>query len=396
MRVLVLNAGSSSLKFSLFHDLGTTPTAEGLVDWAGARSRAVLSLEWRDTPRRAEAVVARNHREAAACAVDALGVAASKDLIVGHRVVHGGIGFRNSAIVDTAVRARIAELCSLAPLHNPPALEAIDAAQESLPDATHVAVFDTAFYADMPPAATIYAVPYEWHANWGIRRFGFHGISQAYCTRRAAAMLDRDVGELSLVSCHLGNGASAAAIRGGRAIDTTMGFTPMEGLMMGTRSGDVDPGILIDAMRRRGLSVDELDDALNRRSGLLGVSGVSSDYRKVEEAAVQGNDRARLALDIYAARVRSAIGSLAVSLGGIDALIFTGGIGANAANLRADVCQGIECLGVRLDVEANASCTPDAEISADGSRVRVLTIRSREDLMIATEARRAVEALARQ
>jgi acetate kinase len=324
--------------------------------------------------------------------------------------------------VDAAVKAEINRLTELAPLHNPEALEAIAAVEATLPGVPQVAVFDTNFYAALTPAHHVYPVPYAWYEEWGVRRFGFHGISHAYCATRAAEMLDRgqdrgndrgqdrvDAGRdgLRLVTCHLGNGCSATASRGGVAIATTIGFTPMDGLMMGTRAGALDPGILTYVQRRRGLTTADLDEALNHEAGLKGVSGVSSDYRQVEAAAAQGNERARLALAIYANRVREAVGSLAVTLGGIDALVFTAGVGEHAAALRAAVCDGLACLGLRLHPRKNLACAPDADITADGDGDgdgdsgdgdgdrkigdgRILVIRTQEELMIAREVRRVI------
>jgi acetate kinase len=275
----------------------------------------------------------------------------------------------------------------LAPLHNPPALEALKLAEEALPGVPHVAVFDTAFFSRLPPVACIYPLPYEWYLQWGVRRFGFHGISHSYCADRASQMLGRNP---HLVICHLGNGCSASAVKDGKAIATTMGFTPMEGLMMGTRAGSVDPGLLLYLQRHRGLTVEQLDQALNMDSGLLGVSGVSSDYREVEAAARQGNGRARLALEMFADRVRSTIGALTATLGGIDALIFTAGIGEHSSSLRAAACAGLDCLGVRLDSDRNAACKADADIAAQDSHSRILVIHTREELLIAREALRLV------
>ncbi len=284
----------------------------------------------------------------------------------------------------------------LAPLHNPPALEAIEAAEHALPGVPQVAVFDTAFFAHLPPRAFLYPVPYAWYTDWSIRRYGFHGISHAYCAGRAAEVLSAwhhsplttHHSPLRLITCHLGNGCSATAVRDGVAVATTMGLTPLEGMMMGTRCGSVDPGILLHVQRQHGLTVDQLDDALNHRSGLLGVSGVSSDFRQVEAAAGQGNDRARLALEMYADRVRATIGALAVTLGGIDALIFTAGVGTNSANLRAAVCNGLECLGLRLDSARNTTCQPDADVATDHSSARILVLQTQEELLIAREVRR--------
>jgi acetate kinase len=394
MSILVINAGSSSLKFGLFDPAASTESATGLIDWTADPRQADLVVRSGGSEHRHQLNVS-DHRAAVA---QALRVLVERELIgpsagpavmaVGHRVVHGGTVFRESVRIDPAVKAKIAGLAELAPLHNPPALEGIDAGETALPGVPQVAVFDTAFFAGMPPSAYVYPLPYEWYTDWGIRRFGFHGISHAYCTGRAGEMLGRGPRGLRLVCCHLGNGCSAAAVRDGAALATTMGFTPMEGLMMGSRAGSVDPGIMVHVLRQRGLSPDRLDEALNRASGLLGVSGVSSDFRQVEAAAGQGNERARLALDIYARRVRAAVGALAVTLGGVDALVFTAGVGENSISLRAAACTGLECLGLRLDPQRNAACRPDGDIAAPASPARILVIHTREDLMIAREVRR--------
>jgi acetate kinase len=266
------------------------------------------------------------------------------------------------------------------------------AAEAALPGVPHVAVFDTAFHADLPPAARTYAVPGAWTREWGIRRYGFHGLSHAYCAGRAAELLARPLAELRLVICHLGHGCSAAAVRGGRSVDTTMGFTPLDGLMMATRSGSLDPGIVLHVQLEHGLSAKQVEQALNRESGLLGVSGVSGDMREVLAAARSGNGRAQLALDVYTHRVRAAIGALAVTLGGIDALVFTAGVGENAAEVRAASCQGLECLGLELDAEANAGCRPDADVARRGGRARILVIATREDRTLLAEVMRVIGA----
>ena len=415
---LVLNAGSSSLKFGLFALETFCPLASGSIDWAhGDRQRAVMTIETEkgDCPPLPERqggslaqmgtvpfshgvttrtmVAVPDDRAAATCAIRAVlelrfGDPPSPAVItaVGHRVVHGGTDLPSSVVVDASVKEAIAGLCDLAPLHNPPALEAILAAESALPQAVQVAVFDTAFFAGLPPRAYVCSLPYAWHEQWGIRRFGFHGISHEYCTHRAAEMLDRPLAQLRIVSCHLGGGCSAAAIRGGLPIATTMGFSPLDGLMMGTRPGSVDPGILLHLQRRHGLTVEQLDDALNCRSGLLGVSGVSPDMAKIEVAAQEGNPRARLALEMFTARVRSAIGAMAVTLGGVDVLIFTDRVGEGSAIVRGMVCEGLECLGVRLDPQRNAACHPDCDVAATDSTARILVIHTREELMIAREA----------
>ncbi len=365
LSVLTLNAGSSTIKFSLF---------------AGDTMELVAGETLEDPPANAvENILASIGGRVASDPVAA----------VGHRVVHGGRHFRESVRIDDRVLGLISSLTTLAPLHNPPALRAIVAARRALPGVPHVAVFDTAFFADLPAESRVYPLPYEWYEKPGIRRYGFHGISHAYCSRRAAEFLGRPPGELRVVVCHLGNGCSATAVRGGKPVDTTMGFTPMEGLMMGTRAGSIDPGILIYAMERMGMTRLELDETLQRKSGLLGVSGVSSDFREVREAANAGNERARLALAIYAHSVRKAVGALAVTLGGVDALVFTAGVGENSAELREEVCRGLGCLSLRLDPVRNRTLKPDADLSAEGPGGRILALHTREDLHIALEALRA-------
>jgi acetate kinase len=400
MSILVFNAGSSSLKFGLFDAEARRALASGGIDWAqGDRQHATLTLR-AEPDREVRATVSAPDDPTAA----RLAIAWLEDLdagraeppaaieVVGHRVVHGGVEFSGSVRIDARVKAGIARLAELAPLHNPPALEAIQAAEAALPGAVQVAVFDTAFYARLPPRAYVYPLPYQWCADWGVRRFGFHGISHEYCTRRAAELLGRDLSELRIVSCHLGGGCSAAAVQGGAPVATTMGFSTLEGLMMGTRPGSIDPGILLHLLRSRGLTLDEIDDALHHRSGLLGVSGVSQDLAEIEEAIRQGNPQARLAFEVFADRVRSAVGSLAVTMGGVDVLIFTDRIGEGSPALRAAVCDGLECLGLRLDPARNAACPADADLASAASPARILLIHTREELMIAREACRVSQA----
>lgn len=395
MSILVINAGSSSLKFGLFDDQAQQETASGLVDWTADPGHADLVLRTADGQEHRSRADAADHRDAVAHAVRLLAEGNLLDhpssgvlRAVGQRVVHGGAKFRASVRIDQRVRVEIEKLTELAPLHNPPALEAMDAVVQALPGVPQVAVFDTAFFSDLIPAASIYPVPYDWYISWGVRRFGFHGISHAYCSGRAAEMLGKPLDTLRLVICHLGNGCSASAVQGGKAVDTTMGFTPLEGLMMGTRSGSVDPGILTYVQRRRDQSAEQVDRTLNHESGLLGVSGVSSDYRQVEAAAHKGNERARLALDIYARRVRSAIGALAVTMGGLDAVVFTAGVGENSARLRETVCAGLTCVGLHLNLKRNGECRPDADVAASTSPARILVVHTREELRIADEVRR--------
>jgi acetate kinase len=406
MSILVVNAGSSTVKFALFRFDDLEPVARGLLDWAGQSDRALLTLTpLRGEPLRSE-LEAPDYRSGVVAALKLLGElksAASRGAcprargtpirVVGHRLIHGGEQIRRPVRIDPEMKETIGRYAHLAPLHIPAGLEAIAATESALPGVPQVGLFDTAFFADVPPAAYLYPLPYEWYQQWGIRRYGFHGTSHAYCTGRAAEMLQRDVvsgshAELRLVICHLGQGASATAVRGGVAVTNSMGFTPLEGLVMGTRCGTVDPGILLYVQREKGLSVDELDEILHHGSGLLGVSGLSSDFRQVEAAARDGHHRAQLALDVYAYRVKTTVGALVAALGGLDALVFTGGIGENSAWLRSEVCEGLQFLGIRLDADRNADCRPDGDVAAAHSAVRVLVIHTREDLMIARESRR--------
>ncbi len=395
MSILVINAGSSSLKFALFPSEGETELATGLVDWTDPAQGAEFVVRMADGRERRSPFGSADHRSAASLAIRSLFEAESPELgrlanveAVGHRVVHGGLVFRESVQIDRSVKDELRRLSELAPLHNPPALEAIEHAQEVLPAVPHIAVFDTSYYSYMPDFRAVYPVPYDWTADWEVRKFGFHGISHAYLASRAAEMLGETGSEtFRVVSCHLGNGCSATASVGAKAVQTTMGYTPMDGLMMGSRCGSIDPGVILHLIRKKGMTADEVDQALNFRSGLKGVSGVSNDYRAVSQAAAAGDERANLALAMYADRVRSAVGALAVSMGGLDALVFSAGVGEHSASLRAEVCRGLECLGVDLDPQANADLHPDADLSG-GGRVKVLTIATREDRMIAREVRR--------
>jgi len=391
--ILVINAGSSSVKFGLFRFDTLEPVARGLLDWPGGAHRTVITLTAEaGEPIRRELDVP-DYRAGVVAALEALGRSRLFDeeapiRVVGHRLIHGGPEIRHPVRIDAAMKETIARYAYLAPLHIPAGLEAIAATEAALPGVLQVGLFDTAFFADIPPEAYFYPLPYEWYQQWDIRRYGFHGTSHAYCAGRAAEMLDRDQAELRLVICHLGRGASATAVRGGMAVTNTMGFTPLEGLVMGTRCGTVDPGILLYVLREKGLSVEELDHALHHESGLLGLSGVSSDFRQVEAAADDGNPRARLALGVYAYRVKTTIGALTAALDGFDAVVFTGGIGENSARLRGEVCRGLGHLGVEVDEQLNTHCQPDADVATADSPVRVLVVHTREDLMIARESRR--------
>jgi acetate kinase len=362
MRVLVVNAGSSSLKLALL-DAADRVLASANLSLPSAG----------DLPQQLAGFLAGAPPPDAA----------------GHRVVHGGPSFRSSTVIDSAVVAALQGLGELAPLHNPPALAAVEALRRLRPALPAVACFDTAFHATLPDAAATYAVPWDWTERYGIRRFGFHGLSHAYAARRAAGLLGRPLGELRTVTCHLGAGASLAAVAGGVSVDTTMGFTPLEGLVMATRSGSLDPGALLLVQRRAGLSPERAEHALDRESGLLGVSGLSSDMRAVADAAGQGHERARLAVAVYQHRLRAGIAAMAAAMGGLDVLVFTGGVGEHQPAVRQAACEPLAFLGVELDLAANlAAGDKDADLSAAGSRVRVLRVEAREDLEIARETRR--------
>lgn len=375
MSILCLNAGSSTLKAALFDDAAAREDASVVMPWTGGRTGMREALE------RALAALASQAPEAAA-AIHA----------VGHRVVHGGDSWREPTRIDAHVRAAIARFEEFAPLHNPCALQAIAAAQHRFPDLPHVAAFDTTFFADLPDHAAIYPVPWDWHEAWGVRRYGFHGLSHEYAAGRVAELLGRGSEGLRVVVLHLGNGCSASAVRGGKPIATSMGFTPLEGMMMGTRSGSIDPGILFYVQRRHGVDVETLDRALNLESGLLGVSGVSGDVREVEAAASGGNERAKLALRMYAERARAVVGALAVSLGGVDALVFTAGVGEHSADVRGAICEGLECLGLEIDRKRNEGAEPDVDVATAASRGRIYVVRTREALMIARATRRVTAA----
>jgi acetate kinase len=311
---------------------------------------------------------------------------------VGHRIVHGGTRFAAAVRITAEVQDAIHELCELAPLHNLAGLEGIRAIGRVLPSAPQVAVFDTAFHATLPAAARTYAIPRTWTTEWGIYRYGFHGLSHAYCSRRAAAMLGHN--SARIVIAHLGNGASVSAVRNGVCVDTSMGFTPLEGVVMGTRSGNVDPGALLYLMQHKGLTVAQLLYALNYESGLLGLSGISSDMREILKKAPD-HHAAGLALEVYVHRLVQTVGAMAAVLGGVDALAFTAGVGENSAQVRELVCQNLGHLGLRLDCAANSHCQPDADIARGDSPARILVISCREDLTILRETRRVIHSDAR-
>jgi acetate kinase len=358
MRVLVVNTGSSSLKLRVLEPDDRAAEETHLDRWDGEDVQALVALAERHT-------------------VD----------VVGHRVVHGGSGPGPAAVVDAALEQRLAGLVPLAPLHQPPALAAIRAARAALPDVPGVACFDTGFHATLAPAAATYALPRPWRHRWGLRRFGFHGLSHSHAARRAAEMLDPDATDLRIVVAHLGAGASLCAVAGGRSVDTTMGFTPLEGLVMATRAGSVDPGLVMWLLTQAGLTAEEVDRGLQHDSGLAGLSGGSGDMRDVLAAAREGDDAARLALDVYVHRLCREIGAMAAALEGLDALVFTGGVGEHEPEIRAAAIARLGWLGLAIDGTANEVADGDTDLTASDASARTLVIEAREDLEIARLAR---------
>lgn len=395
MKVLVLNSGSSSVKYQLIDTVRQEAEVVGLVERIGAGGALLTQERMHDGQRIRSSAPILDHRDAVRAILDLVadsesGVVESMDEIgaVGHRVVHGGEDFEGAVRIDATVVEEIRDLIALAPLHNPHNLAGIQAARERLPDVPHVAVFDTAFHAKMPPHAFHYALPYVLYRRYRIRRYGFHGTSHQHVAQRVAVMLDRPVHDLRVLSIHLGNGASACAVKGGRSIDTSMGFTPLEGLVMGTRSGDLDPAVVLHVMGREELGVAEATALLNKHSGLQGLSGVSSDMRDLLEEEASGSDRVTLALDVYAYRVKKYIGAYAAVLGGLDVIGFTGGIGQNAAQIRARCLDGLGFLGIEIDPSANDACTGGREGFFHTGSVALAAIRTGEELVIALETER--------
>ena len=395
MKILVLNSGSSSQKSALYEISGAlpehppSPAWEGKIEWNG--NQADIQAQNSQGAQLKGRVNVASRANATEQLLDTLWngklrfVSAPSEIdVVGHRIVHGGKDFEKATAITPQVKSAIARVSAFAPLHNRAELEGIDIIEKRLGAVLQVAVFDTGFHGRLPESAAVYPGPFEWLAR-GIRRYGFHGISHQYCAERTAQLLGRNLSPLKLVTCHLGNGCSLAAIRDGRSIDTTMGFTPLEGLMMGTRSGSVDPGILTYLMRQGPLTGEQLDDLLNTKSGLLGISGISSDMRQILAAMKEGHPRAKLAFEIFVHRLQTGIGAMIAALGGIDALVFTAGIGENSAEVRVAACANFEFLGLKLDPAKNSQSPADQEISLSDSGVRVLIVRAQEDWAIARD-----------
>lgn len=390
MKVLVVNSGSSSVKYHLYQMPQTEVLAKGMVDRIGQEDAELTHFYNGKTHTievKAEDVAAAMELILQTHVSDEVGVLQeiSEIAAVGHRVVHGGEEFTGSVIIDENVIASIEKYADLAPLHNPPNLAGIRAAQHHLPNATQVACFDTAFHATIPKVAYMYALPYELYEKYGIRRYGFHGISHRYVARRAAALMGRGKYEINAITCHLGNGCSITAVKNGHSVDTSMGLTPLEGVPMGTRSGDLDPAILF-YLEEKGYDVKTLKTLCNKQSGLLGLSGVSNDMRDLEEAADKGNERAELAIDVFCYRIKKYIGAYAAVLDTVDAVVFTGGIGENAILMREKICNAVRQIGLELDRQANAAAVgTEAEVSTKDSDVRVFVIPTNEQVAIAND-----------
>jgi acetate kinase len=398
MKVLVVNCGSSSIKYQLLEMDTEQVLAQGLLERIGL-PKGVLTHR-RDGGKEKISVAVPDHESGMELIVKTLTGgespvirAISEIAAVGHRVVHGGEDFVESVLVTNEVIRVVERNCDLAPLHNPPNLTGIRAAMKLLPGVPNVAVFDTAFHQTVPEHAYVYALPYELYSRHRVRRYGFHGTSHRYVTLQAAKLLGKRPDEADLITVHLGNGCSMTAVKAGRSVDTSMGLTPLEGLVMGTRSGDIDPAIVFFLARKENIGLAQVDDMLNKRSGLLGVSGVSSDMREVVAAAESGNARAKLALEIFAYRVKKYIGAYAAALGRLDAVVFTGGIGENCAAVRAKACENLDAIGIRIDPARNDSPgAGDVDVSMRQSRVRVLVIPTNEELMIARDVVSVVHA----
>ena len=398
MNVLVINCGSSSLKYQVLNMTNEELLCKGLVERIGMDG-SVITHEKEGMDKVKTEVPMKDHKDAIEQVLAAIqnaeyGVVTSMDEIgaVGHRVVHAGEKYASSVLITEDVIKALEECVELAPLHNPPNLLGIAACQALMPNTPMVGVFDTAFHQTMPAESYIYALPYEYYEKYGVRRYGFHGTSHRYVSQRAAEMLGKDLKDLKIITCHLGNGASLAAIKDGKCFDTSMGFTPLEGLAMGTRSGDMDPAIVTFIGEKEGLSMAEVNNVVNKKSGVLGISGVSSDFRDIEGAAKEGNYRAQLALDVFTHKVKHYIGAYIAEMNGVDAIVFTAGVGENGIGNREAICADMEGLGIVLDKERNNVRGKDTVISADESKVKLLLIPTNEELMIARDTYEIVTA----
>ncbi len=399
MKILVLNCGSSSIKYQLIETETEVALAKGMVERIGMSS-AVLTHKPKDKEKIRIVGEILDHTIALEYVIAVLlsknhGVIseASEIEAVGHRVVHGGETFSGSVLITDDVLRALKDNIELAPLHNPPNLKGISAAKEHLPNIPQCGIFDTAFHSSMPPHAYLYGIPFKLYKRYKIRRYGFHGTSHRFVSKRAAVLLKKPYEELKIITAHLGNGGSMAAIKYGKSIDTSMGFTPLEGLLMGTRSGDLDPSIIPYIMAKEELSISDMNTLLNKHSGLVGISGESSDMREILQAVEEGDKKAKYAYDVYTYRIKKYIGAYAAAMGGADAIVFTGGVGENAVQVRADVCSNMEFLGIKIDTERNKNAEGDAIITTDDSDTKVLRIPTNEELVIAMDTEKIVTEL---
>ena len=391
MKVLVINAGSSSLKYQLIDMGNESPLAIGLCERIGIKDGIITQKRF-DGKKYEKTTDFPNHKVALEAALKVLidpeyGVIKSMNEInaIGHRVVHGGEMFTRSALITKDVEKAIKDCFELAPLHNPPNMMAIEAAEEIIPGLPNVAVFDTAFHMTIPKYAYIYALPYSMYEKYGVRKYGFHGTSHFYVARRAAAMLGKPEADVKVITCHLGNGSSITAVKGGKSVETTMGFTPLEGVAMGTRCGSIDPAVVPFMMEKEGLSTREVDTLMNKKSGALGISGISNDFRDLDEAASKGSERAELALEVFAYKIKKVIGEYTAVLNGADAIVFTAGIGENSASIRKRILSDLDGIGIKIDEEKNKIRGQEIDISTPDSKIRVLVIPTNEELTIARD-----------
>ena len=392
MKILVLNCGSSSLKYQLIDMSNEEVLCVGLVERIGIEGSVLKQEKDGVEGKLIVEQPMKNHQDALKLVLDAVvdpqygGVKDIKEVeAVGHRVVHGGEKFAGSVLITDEVKAALEECIELAPLHNPANIMGIEACEAILPGVPMVGVFDTAFHQTMPKSSYLYGLPHELYTKYGVRRYGFHGTSHRYVSQRAAAMLGKNIEDCKIITCHLGNGASVAAIDGGKSVDTSMGFTPLEGLIMGTRCGDIDAAILPFLMEKEGLDAKGLSDLMNKKSGVYGMTGISSDFRDIEDAAAQNNELAQVALESYAKKVKKYIGSYAAEMNGVDAVVFTAGVGENGIDMRADIMANMDFLGMKLDEEANKVRGKERVISTEDSKVKILLIPTNEELMIARD-----------
>ena len=392
MKILVLNCGSSSLKYQLIDMSNEEVLCVGLVERIGIEGSVLKQEKDGVEGKLIVEQPMKNHQDAIKLVLDAVvdpqygGVKDIKEVeAVRHRVVHGGEKFAGSVLITDEVKAALEECIELAPLHNPANIMGIEACEAILPGVPMVGVFDTAFHQTMPKSSYLYGLPHELYTKYGVRRYGFHGTSHRYVSQRAAAMLGKNIEDCKIITCHLGNGASVAAIDGGKSVDTSMGFTPLEGLIMGTRCGDIDAAILPFLMEKEGLDAKGLSDLMNKKSGVYGMTGISSDFRDIEDAAAQNNELAQVALESYAKKVKKYIGSYAAEMNGVDAVVFTAGVGENGIDMRADIMANMDFLGMKLDEEANKVRGKERVISTEDSKVKILLIPTNEELMIARD-----------